>query len=155
MQNYLRFSVLALLILLSTGWWSCTKVDNTEETLKIGGYIDANNLNPIISPNGVYIALLEEGSSEKPSTENASTIIMKFDGKYLDNEVFDKTPEGDSTIVNLNTLIPGLKEGLTYFGRGSKGTIIIPSSLGFGSRPPRGMRKNAVLVFEVHLFDFY
>jgi FKBP-type peptidyl-prolyl cis-trans isomerase FkpA len=51
-------------------------------------------------------------------------------------------------------MINGLNIGLRYYGKGGKGTIFIPSSKGFGNNPPRGIRKNAVLIYRIHVLDF-
>ena len=52
-------------------------------------------------------------------------------------------------------VIRGWDEGITYFNKNSKGTIYIPSSLGYGASGAGGViPPNAVLVFEIELIDY-
>ena len=128
------------------GLLSCN--DNAQqEVLDIGAYIFNNNLNATESTEGVYLIVKRVGGEIKP-TEN-SKVEISYRGYYLDNQTFDETPSGQTKIISLNTALSGLGFGLKYFGIGGSGTIIIPSKIGYGSNPPRGIRKDAVLVYDI------
>jgi FKBP-type peptidyl-prolyl cis-trans isomerase len=52
-------------------------------------------------------------------------------------------------------VIQGWDEGISYFNKNAKGTIYIPSYLGYGARGAGGaIPPNAVLVFEIELIDY-
>ena len=52
-------------------------------------------------------------------------------------------------------VIQGWDEGISYFNKNAKGTIYIPSYLGYGERGSGGViPPNAVLVFEIELIDY-
>jgi FKBP-type peptidyl-prolyl cis-trans isomerase FkpA len=53
----------------------------------------------------------------------------------------------------LSGVIKGWQEGLQFFGKGGKGMLLVPSKMGYGSKPPAGIRVNAVLIFNIHLID--
>ena len=55
----------------------------------------------------------------------------------------------------MNTAIAGLRGGLTIFGKNGSGKIYVPSTLGYGDSPPFGVRKNAILVYDVKILDVY
>jgi FKBP-type peptidyl-prolyl cis-trans isomerase len=76
----------------------------------------------------------------------------------LDGEKFDSSLDrGDPLNFTLGQgmVIRGWDEGITYFNKNSKGTIYIPSSLGYGASGAGGViPPNAVLVFEIELIDY-
>ena len=51
-------------------------------------------------------------------------------------------------------VIRGWDEGITYFNKGSEGTLYIPSSLGYGPSGAGGaIPPNAILIFEIQVLD--
>jgi len=143
----LAASLMALFVLLLA---SCT--DSTQgENVEIENYILSHNLT-VTDTSGVKVAITTPGSVDRPS--ETSIIEMTYTGKYLDNTVFDKSPAGKTVKLKLSNMIEGLKSGLALLGKGGVGTIIIPSEKGYGGNPPFGIRKNAVLIYEVTVIDF-
>jgi FKBP-type peptidyl-prolyl cis-trans isomerase FkpA len=74
---------------------------------------------------------------------------VDYTGYFMDGKVFD---ESVSTF-SLRGVIAGWREGIPLFGKGGKGKLLIPSRLGYGSNPPPGIPKDAVLLFDIHLID--
>ena len=76
----------------------------------------------------------------------------------LDGTTFDSSVErGDPFSFDLGQgqVIQGWDEGITYFNKRSKGTIYIPSSLGYGPSGAGGViPPNAVLIFDIELLDY-
>ena len=119
----------------------------------IEAYIEENNLDAKKLESGVFVVIDVEGGEEKPDLN--SDIVVDYKGYYLDDEVFDSSyATGDPLEIKLSGLIEGWQIGLQEFGRGGKGMILIPSGLGYGVFPPAGIRKNAVLLFDIELIDF-
>jgi FKBP-type peptidyl-prolyl cis-trans isomerase FkpA len=123
---------------------SCSS-NTDDEVLQIGTFLFNNNLVAEETVDGVYIVFDEKGIAPF----ELSNVNLKYTGYYLDKVVFDTTKT-----VNINTsaLINGLRLGLKHFGQGGKGTIIVPSKRGYGANPPRGVRKNAILIYDIELF---
>ena len=69
--------------------------------------------------------------------------------------VFDETKDTTAIDLKVNTAIAGLRGGLTIFGKNGSGKIYVPSTLGYGDSPPFGVRKNAILVYDVKILDVY
>jgi FKBP-type peptidyl-prolyl cis-trans isomerase len=101
--------------------------------------------------SGLYVYTEKEGSDEKPTLENFVTI--SYTGYLLDGTVFDGT-EGEAVTFPLANLIEGWQEGIPNFGRGGKGKLIIPPSMGYGERASGPIPANSVLVFDIEVFDF-
>lgn len=103
---------------------------------------------------GVYYVIDEPGTAEKPTLQ--SQVTCHYEGSLLDGSVFDSSfKRGKPATFPLNGVVKGWQEGIPQFGKGGKGTLIIPSPLGYGARgagaqiPP-----NSILVFKVEVIDF-
>ncbi|MBK7635694.1 MAG: FKBP-type peptidyl-prolyl cis-trans isomerase [Saprospiraceae bacterium] len=83
-----------------------------------------------------------------------ATIILSYKGYYTDGVVFDQSPQEQKVTLKLPFALKGLQYGLGKFGKMSEGSIIIPSGIGYGSNPPFGVRKNAILIYDVKVDDF-
>jgi FKBP-type peptidyl-prolyl cis-trans isomerase FkpA len=155
---YLLF--LASLLLFN---WGCKKND-TEPSLSaaeqlavditiIEDYLISKNLTASKTASGLHYIVLEEGTENtKPSP--TTKVEVQYKGYFTNGSVFDQT-SGSATIrFNLNQVITGWQEGLLLMNKGQKNTLLIPSALGYGSNPPQGIPKNAVLIFDVKLVDF-
>ena len=77
----------------------------------------------------------------------------------ISKEVFNKMSSLErqplSFTLGQGMVIQGWDEGISYFNKNAKGTIYIPSYLGYGARGAGGaIPPNAVLVFEIELIDY-
>ena len=125
-------------------------VDNS--TQEIADYLIENNISEMPDENGLVVVIEEAGSDIKPS--NISNVKVHYRGYYLDGEQFDSSYDrGQPATFNLQGVILGWTLGIPEFGIGGKGKLIIPASLGYGANPPSGIRKNAVLIFDIELLD--
>ncbi len=141
-------SVLLILGLLIIG--SCSD-SNELEQVDIQNYL--NNLGRMaIDTAGVYVVIDQPGSDTRPA--ESSIVEMTYTARYLDDTIFDQSPPDQTIKIKLSTAISGLKIGVSQFGKDGKGIIIIPSALGYGNNPPFGVRKDAVLIYNVHVVSF-
>ena len=107
-----------------------------------------NNLQAEKSPSGLYYIIENEGTGLNPTTTDQVRVAYK--GYFLNGTVFDQSaPEGIS--FNLQQVIPGWTEGITYFKEGGSGMLLIPSHLGYGFLDYRGIPGGSVLIFEIDL----
>jgi FKBP-type peptidyl-prolyl cis-trans isomerase FkpA len=152
----LKFPFLALL-LVSVLASSCGKEDLTpteqlaEDIKKIEEYLADNNLVAQSTASGLHYIIETEGSGGHPSLSDEVSVIYK--GYYLDGKVFDQV-SGSPITFPLDGVIAGWQEGIPLFKKGGKGKLFLPSALAYGEFPPPGIRKNAVLAFDVELVDF-
>jgi FKBP-type peptidyl-prolyl cis-trans isomerase FkpA len=111
-------------------------------------------LDALKTDDGVYYVIEEAGSEEKPNI--TSNVTVHYTGKLLDGTKFDSSVDrGTPATFSLQGVVPGWTFGIPKFGKGGKGTLLIPSYLAYGERgsgeqiPP-----NSCLVFDVEVIDF-
>lgn len=124
-------------------------------------YAESNGLQGLFNFDGVYVVTETAGDTATSFPNSSSQVDLLYQGSLLSGEVFNstasdslRTPAGEWP--RLSELIPGLESGLKLFRKGGKGTLIIPSALGYeeygstdGKVPP-----NAILRFDFELVDF-
>lgn len=113
-------------------------------------YIEKNNLNAKKSNSGLYYVIQEAGSGDQPNVN--SDVTVNYKGYYLNGSVFDQSNSSGITF-NLQQVIQGWTEGITYFKEGGKGILLIPSRLGYGYQDTRGIPGGSVLIFDIELID--
>lgn len=119
----------------------------------ISDYISRNKLKTKKLPSGLHYILEEEGSAEKPNLK--SLITAHYTGTLLNGKEFDSSRKRSIPFkFRLGGVVNGWKEGIPLMGKGGKGTIIIPSHLGYGPRDMGQIPPNSVLVFDIEVFDF-
>ena len=115
---------------------------------EINNYLTTNNLQAEKSTSGLYYIVDNEGTGAYPHPSDQVRVVYK--GYFLNGNIFDQSsPEGVS--FNLQQVIPGWTEGITYFREGGSGMLLVPSHLGYGSQDYRGIPGGSVLIFEIEL----
>lgn len=116
----------------------------------IQDYISKNNLTPTQSTSGLYYIITKEGTGNLPVI--SSNVTVDYKGYLLDGTVFDQSSAGGATF-DLNRLIAGFAEGMTYVKEGGEATLIIPSRLGYGISSVGAIPAGSVLLFDVKLIS--
>jgi len=150
--------LLWLLIWLPFAMFSMTGCDTEDEDEraekdrnKILEYLQENEIDDYYeNDSGVFIVIENEGSGGYP--HEGSTVRMNYTGYLLDGDVFDSVSGGD---VFLPNTVVGFREGVLEFQRGGKGKILIPSRLGYGTSGTGSIPRNAVLIFDLEIIDFF
>lgn len=119
-----------------------------EEDIKI--YLQENDLEAQKSDTGLYYVINEPGTGTQPTVSSDVTVAYK--GYYLNEEVFDES-DANGISFNLQQVIKGWTEGITYFKEGGNGLLLVPAHLGYGSFDDRGIPGGSVLIFEVDLIS--
>ncbi len=123
-------------------------VQNEAEIVK---YIADNNLTAKKSNSGLYYVIDNEGTGVNPTSSSNVTIAYK--GYFLDGKTFDQNSTGYRT--NLQNVIRGWTEGVTYFKEGESGILLIPSKLGYGRKNYSGIPGGSVLIFDISLLKIH
>ena len=111
-------------------------------------YIEDNNLNAQRSNTGLYYVITEPGDGATPDSN--SNVTVSYKGYFLDGSVFDQSNESGISF-NLQQVIKGWTEGITYFNEGGEGTLLVPSHLGYGANYYNGIPGGSVLIFDIKL----
>ena len=128
------------------------KVYNPETEEDILAYIEENQLTALKSDTGLYYVTETEGEGNPVS--ESSTVLVKYDGYFLDGTKFDSS--GDAGVqLNLNNVIPGFSEGLSYYNEGGKGTLLLPPELAYGDTGTQNgaIPRNTVLIFNFEIIS--
>ena len=122
----------------------------------IDNYLKDNDIDAVKTASGLRYVITNEGTGENASPGDRVTV--HYTGMLLDGTTFDSSVErADPFSFDLGqgNVIKGWDEGITYFNKGSIGTIYIPSSLGYGPSGAGGViPPNAVLIFDIELLDY-
>lgn len=103
---------------------------------------------------GLYYVIDSEGTGPVPQV--GQTVVAHYTGTlFEDGKKFDSSVDRGTPFefpLGQHKVIAGWDEGFGLFKVGSKGKLIIPSALAYGSRGAGGViQPNADLVFEVQL----
>ncbi|WP_160711106.1 FKBP-type peptidyl-prolyl cis-trans isomerase [Chitinophaga solisilvae] len=125
-------------------------------------YLDKNKINATKNAEGVYVAVTQEGTGSTPNP--GDTVYVHYTGKLTSGKVFDSSQ--DSTLrpgmplepikfpIGRGFVIKGWDAGLSGLKKGSKATLVIPSTLAYGLQgSPPAIPANSILVFDVQLVD--
>ena len=117
---------------------------------QIQDYLEENNLEAEKSASGLYYIIEEEGTGARPTRTDDVTVAYK--GYFLNGNVFDQS-SSEGVSFNLQQVIRGWTEGITYFKEGGSGLLLVPSHLGYGPENYRGIPGGSVLIFEIELLE--
>lgn len=143
------------LLLLSIFLISCSDDNQAVDYVslndeEIQDYLAEKNLQAEKSTSGLYYIADSEGTGVQPTTTDEVRVAYK--GYFTNGNVFDQSPsEGIS--FNLQQVISGWTEGITYFKEGGSGMLFVPAHLGYGSQDYRGIPGGSVLIFEIDLIE--
>jgi FKBP-type peptidyl-prolyl cis-trans isomerase FkpA len=131
------------------------KTQSSKEAQTIEEYLAKNNLHAQKTPSGLYYIVQTQGTG--PKAEAGKTVTVNYTGKLLDGKVFDSSLKPGRTPFDFKLgagqVIKGWDEGIALFNVGGKGTLIIPSPMGYGSRASGPIPANSILIFDIEVLD--
>jgi len=108
---------------------------------------------PVRYDNGLMIQDLVVGNGE--AAKNGDTLGAHYVGKLEDGTVFDNSYDRGQPlefVLGAGQLIQGWELGLVGMKEGGKRKLVVPASLGYGSRGAGGViPPNVTLLFEIEL----
>jgi FKBP-type peptidyl-prolyl cis-trans isomerase FkpA len=146
------------LLILSLIFASCSDDDDkVAEQLEtdielIEQYLVDSNLTAQSTGSGLYYIMEEEGTGDRPDI--FAYVTIDFTGKLLDGSVFS---EDTIEHYSLYGLIEGWQEGIQLFKQDGKGTLFVPSKLGYGetvrvdAEGDTIIPANSILIFDFRL----
>ncbi|SHJ83563.1 FKBP-type peptidyl-prolyl cis-trans isomerase [Hymenobacter daecheongensis DSM 21074] len=119
-------------------------------------YIKKNSLTAKKDPSGIYYVVTKPGTGAVP--KQGQTVSVLYKGTLLDGKVFDSSEKmGNKPIdfpLGVGQVIPGWDKGIALLNKGTKATLLIPSSLAYGQRGAGAdIPADAPLRFDVELVD--
>ena len=122
----------------------------------IDNYLKENNIDATKTSSGLHYVITKMGTGENAAS--GDNVTVHYTGMLLDGEKFDSSLDRNQPFsfqLGQGMVIRGWDEGITYFNKGSEGTLYIPSSLGYGPSGAGGViPPNAILIFEIQVLDY-
>jgi FKBP-type peptidyl-prolyl cis-trans isomerase len=115
----------------------------------------------VSTKSGALVEITNPGTGQKADSGYQVSVMYRGyfadkDGKEFDANIGKPAPDNKpiDVFIGQNGVIPGWEEGLTFFAKGGKGRIVVPSFLGYGpqGRPP-AIAPFANLCFDVEIVD--
>ena len=126
------------------------RIERTTFAPALGVDLDASTK----SPSGLYYRDLAVGTGAVVTTGRTAFVRYKLwlpTGQLIDANEPPKALL--DFVVGGGNLIDGFDEGVRGMRVGGRRQLVVPPSLGYGTRPPPGLPSNAILVFEVEVVD--
>lgn len=122
----------------------------------IDNYLKENNIDATKTSSGLHYVITKIGTGENAAPDD--NVTVHYTGMLLDGEKFDSSLDRNQPFsfqLGQGMVIKGWDEGITYFNKGSEGTLYIPSALGYGPSGSGGViPPNAILIFEIQVLDY-
>jgi FKBP-type peptidyl-prolyl cis-trans isomerase FkpA len=149
-----RFTVKVIDVQTETEFQASRKLNldkqKSVDATTIAGYITKNNLTNVQkTETGLNYVITTPGTG--PQVTAGDSITVKYTGKLSSGKVFESNTF--PLQVGRGAVIPGWDEGLLKFKQGGKGTLLIPSGLGYGDQGNPTIPANSVLVFDVEILS--
>ncbi|MNL36747.1 FKBP-type 22 kDa peptidyl-prolyl cis-trans isomerase [compost metagenome] len=142
-------------------------IAKAQEPAKISRYIKMNNLKPERSSSGLMYIIRKKGQGNTASNEDsveANATLRCFSGKIIDTNVAEVAKQNGSFNPNyrygpvkypLSMLNPtsAFYEALTTFPKGTKVSLIVPSTLAYGANSYRELQPYTPLFCDVEILN--
>lgn len=146
-----------------------TEMDHAKATegKKLSDYIAAKNLKPSITASGLKYVVTQQGNG--PKAVAGDTVEVNYTGSFLSGKIFDTSlPEAAKkagifnqmrpyapikVAAGVNGTIPGFDEALLLFGKGTKVSLILPSSLAYGAQGNQAIPPYTPLLFDLEFVN--
>lgn len=115
-------------------------------------YLEENKVKEgvITTESGLQYRIIKEGKGDIPA--KGDKVKVNYHGRLVDGTEFDSSKEDGPTTFRLTQVVKGWQEALQMMPVGSKWELVIPASLGYGSKENRGeIKPFSTLIFEVEL----
>lgn len=118
-----------------------------EELIILDAFLDAAGIENEVDDNSLIRYVIKDpgnGATVSPT----SRILIDYEGRFLDGEVFDS---GEDQIFTLSQLIQGWQIGIPLIQGGGEITLYIPSIYAYGPGGNEGIPGETPIIFDVTL----
>jgi len=139
-----------------------------KEPADIKKYIADNKLKVTTTPTGLNYVITKQGEGPAPVLGDTAVVhytVKDLAGKVFETSVKDVAIKSKLPINPMNPykpyrfqlgtqgIIPAWNEGVLLFNKGTKATMIVPSSLAYGEQGNGKIAPYTPLVFDIELVD--
>ena len=138
------------------------------EPVNIKKYIADNKLNVTKTDSGLYYLVTQQGAGIKPVV--GDTVVVNYTGRFLSGKAFETSIKSEAIKYKLpinpmnpykpirfpigtKGMIKGWAQGMQLLNKGTKATLLLPSSLAYGEQGSGPIQAFTPLIFDVELVD--
>lgn len=99
---------------------------------------------------GIKYSVLKAGTSDEPHPTRTSAVKVRYEGRFPDGKVFDRSPE-DGRIFPLRQVVPGFQAALMMMRPGDVWQVEIPPELAYGAEGHA--LSGQTLIFKIELLE--
>jgi FKBP-type peptidyl-prolyl cis-trans isomerase len=117
-------------------------------------FLRRNALRKVVATfdSGLQMEVVVAGEGDYPGPE--SRVVVRYQGRLLDNSIFDTTYEDEDTrTFKVSEVIPGWREALQNMKPGGRSLLYVPSHLAYGEAGNSDIPANSVLKFDLTLLE--
>lgn len=119
---------------------------------RIAAYLQEKGITATRHSSGVYYRITQQGTGTLP-IDITTNISAKYTGRLLDGTVISQTGD-QAASYKLGTLpVPGARQVLAGFTKGTKVQLFVPSPLAYGASGSASVPANSCVDFEVEIVD--
>ncbi|HDO06309.1 MAG TPA: FKBP-type peptidyl-prolyl cis-trans isomerase [Bacteroidetes bacterium] len=129
------------------------KLQNTESKERVA-YLKKNNITVKPTKDGLYFIPEKPGKGRHPKI--GDRVSVHYTGYLLNGKKFDSSRDRGKPFeftLGKHQVIPGWDEGIAMLRKGGTAKLIVPSSLGYGTRNMGPIPPFSTLVFDVELVN--
>ncbi|MHB1951220.1 MAG: FKBP-type peptidyl-prolyl cis-trans isomerase N-terminal domain-containing protein [Acidiferrobacteraceae bacterium] len=97
-------------------------------------------------PSGLQYQVLQKGTGPHPSLND--DVLVDYSATFPNGHEFS---HGHHTVMEIHSLVPGLKQALLLMNQGARWRVAMPPQLAFGAGGPPPVGPERTLVFNLHL----
>jgi FKBP-type peptidyl-prolyl cis-trans isomerase FkpA len=147
----LNMKYTVLLLVLSLFLTNPSMAMQKDSIITIEDYLKAQDLKATLSDKGLYYHIEKHGGGAKAA--NGDYVKVQFKGMLLNGKVFDQSKADEPFVFQLGNreVIAGWEHGIPLFPVGSKGILLVPTEMAYGSQGVGIVPPNTPLLFEIEL----
>ena len=127
-----------------------------KEKAELNKYLFDQNIKVKPAEEGYYLIVHEQGKGA--TIDSGKIVTLEYEGRFTDGKVFDGTKAGGrpyTFVSGTHRVIKGWELAMKDLNAGSKFTLIVPSSLGYGEEGIRNPKNGTFIVppYKALVFD--
>ena len=143
-----RFALFTLVTLFSVPAFAF------QDSLRLEDFFQKNQIQANETEDGLFYTIEREGHGMFPKP--GDYVKVNYVGRLLNGKEFDRSDPNDPFVfqIGYRQVILGWDKGISLFKVGSKGTLYVPSHLGYGrAGAGKVIPPNSDLIFEIEVLE--
>jgi FKBP-type peptidyl-prolyl cis-trans isomerase FklB len=106
----------------------------------------------VVLPSGLQYKVMKEGKGEQPNSTDS--VLVHYRAMFVDRTVFDMSYDRGPAGIRLNSVIPGLSEGVQLMKPGAIYELFIPPELAYGDKTfANVIPGGSTLIYSIELIE--